>query len=406
MVAINEVFYSSGNVLKEEGWSIDRSCFNTITLATIGLIGGLLLLKTGQFFYSSYRSKPQVTAPSLEETYQNLIFQKFDCKRTVFGDFLSPNESFPEVLKDHLDLISIPGYIVSVGTERSFFDLVLCNPKKCLGLIIRDCNPKVKAYVDFNMMLLRIAQDSKEYAILSEDLLEGEEKSADLRRRTDLIQQKIALSDIPKRAKEYYLENLIDFAEIYFERPKSWRGSDQFAKVQYHKDNKQFATLQTFAKEGKIIATIGDVNDLHFLDGKRIAIVDISNIPDYLLIDLKGDENLHPRVIWTKLDSSLTTYHSYVHMRGPSQKEKIDPILKLWIESKRMNKDLLANQLNFHLDFASSLNIGSFSPYNCRCADYSEYTLSRIREFEEKIPQLAQRARCYRKWEKLLLPEN
>jgi hypothetical protein len=90
-----------------------------------------------------------------------------------FYDFLEPNEGNPQKLIPHLQEISKKGVVVSTGTERSFFFLLflvklLANKNLCEGLIIKDINPKVKAYVDFNVLLLRITKTVEEYRELSE----------------------------------------------------------------------------------------------------------------------------------------------------------------------------------------------------------------------------------------------
>ncbi|MBS0627329.1 MAG: hypothetical protein JSS09_03870, partial [Verrucomicrobia bacterium] len=96
---------------------------------------------------------------------------ELDITKTVdFRDFRRPNE-FGITAYRHVFKMDEPGLLVSTGTERSFYGLiqaVLASPPNyCQGLIIRDINPKVKAYVDFNVLLLRLATNVTEYKELS-----------------------------------------------------------------------------------------------------------------------------------------------------------------------------------------------------------------------------------------------
>src|SRR5579872_1647372 len=79
----------------------------------------------------------------------------------IYGDLLSrdyrePNECGPNHIKPHLALME-KGWIVSVGSERSFFDILLSPEEQCEGLIILDIDPRIKAYCDFLILLLRMS---------------------------------------------------------------------------------------------------------------------------------------------------------------------------------------------------------------------------------------------------------
>jgi hypothetical protein len=117
-----------------------------------------------------------------------------------------------------------PGIIVSVGTERSFFDLALSDPTICEGLVVRDIDPHVKGYVDFNVLLLRIAENREDYVQLSTPpphcshyyfgIKEANNKIIlEKIKKIRLITEK---ADIPPVIKEYYLRYLDDFGLIYF----------------------------------------------------------------------------------------------------------------------------------------------------------------------------------------------
>ena len=280
-----------------------------------------------------------ISSASLESLFVNRILEIIDVHATIdFDDFLIPNEFSPFSIKEHLDLIEEPGLYVTTGTERAFFGLSLFNPEKCRGMVVIDINPRVIAYVNFNIMLLRISKDRFEYQALSEFILPYSDRpEEEMESRLLVIKEKLLSdNDIPEPIKTYYLSNLEDFGSIYFLRIyEDWRSekNDQwFQGVQYYNDDRLFQVLQYFAKEGKIITILGDINNLHFLDGQKIAVVDISNIDDYALIDLRGDENFHPRVISTCMFSAQhrTEYYSFIYQPlSLSQRSEMYKILDL-----------------------------------------------------------------------------
>ena len=225
-----------------------------------------------------------------------------------FPDYLEPNEGSPEDVKSHLALME-KGIIVSTGTERSFFDLLFSDEKRCEGLVIRDINPKVKAYVDFNTLLLRISETRDEYLELSSET-KGEESFSS---RIEVITDKIKKNSLPDKVKCYYQKHLKDFGFIYLKEPKSWRNSKYYRACKYHLKAAEFSKLQAYAKAGNIISTIGDINDLRFLHSRQVAIVDTSNIADYVMLDFLGGENFKPRVITTIVGCEKTDYYSYAH---------------------------------------------------------------------------------------------
>jgi hypothetical protein len=54
-----------------------------------------------------------------------------------------------------------------------------------------------------------------------------------------------------------------------------------FKECNYATNEKQFSKIKRYADAGNIISTIGNICSLSFLDGKSIAVVDMSNIRDY-----------------------------------------------------------------------------------------------------------------------------
>lgn len=250
----------------------------------------------------------------LEYSLSNYIF---DTERPIseddgfkdddFKDFFEPNERRPQDIKEHINKCE-KGIIVSTGTERSFFDLIFSD--KCEGLVVRDINPKVKAYVDFNTLLLRISKTKEEYSKFSwSDITTSK---SEVEEKVREIEIRIEESDVPNRMKDYYLNNINNFAEIYFKAGKIWRKSQDFSACKYHEIDEQFEKLQKYAKDGNIVSTIGTINELKFLSQLKVSVVDTSNIVEYIFLDLQIAENCFPRVIYhTFLEGSK--YLSYVH---------------------------------------------------------------------------------------------
>jgi hypothetical protein len=196
--------------------------------------------------------------------------------------FLTPNEIFPENVASHLK--SMPqGVILSVGTERCFFDLLFADPAKCEGMVVRDVNSRVKAYVDFNVLLLRIAASRQEYCSLAKKP-ENEEA---FKVRLAAIRAMIGASDdIPSFLKAYYQKYLEDFASVYYRTEKDWAYESEgfYSKVNYYKNDALFAKLQLYAKAGRIVSTIGDINDLSPFCTQKIGAIDASNVGEYCFL--------------------------------------------------------------------------------------------------------------------------
>jgi hypothetical protein len=252
---------------------------------------------------------------SLEEQFESAITQPVDVRTDCgFKDYLDPNEGSPEGIKPHLELAE-RGDLVSTGTERCFFNLCFLDEGKCTGLIVRDINPRVKAYVDFNTLLLRLAETREEYVELS---TLRKPSPGNLHVHLERIKALTEGSELPGRIKEYYLKHLEDFGHVYYQMSsKFWRSVDSnyFTKCRYDENDFLFLKVQKYAKSGNIISTIGDMNDLNFLKTRNISVIDTSNIHGYCTIDFQGLGNSHPRIIWTQPDARKTSYCSYVHER-------------------------------------------------------------------------------------------
>lgn len=254
---------------------------------------------------------PYLYKTKLEDEFESFAFPEKvniheDCD---FPDFFEPNEYFPERVKPHLSL-SETGILVSTGTERSFFDLIFSDETKCEGLVVVDVNPRIKAYVDFNVLLLRIAKTRQKYLKLS--TIPQDEA---FQKRIKKISSKILKSDLPLKVKEYFFKNLKPFASIYLTSDHFWRGpkAEYFKECRYDRIDEQFYKLQRYARSGNIIAKVGDINNLTFLKNRTVSVVDTSNILNYHMLNLCGEGDFRPRVIWTQITMENNTYRSYEH---------------------------------------------------------------------------------------------
>lgn len=316
---------------------------------------------------------------SLEEGLSSEVFELVDVNAKInFFDCLTPNETSPSGIKSHLDLILDEGYYVITGTERLFFVAALSNPDKCKGFIGRDFNPRVKAYNDFNVMLLRISQNLKEYNTLSEDIKQ-ESFNEEFPKRIELIKKHLLASeDMPKEAVEYYLKNLQAYGKLYFSVSKGWKNLTGFEGAKYYADELLFRKVQNYAKCGQIVSTVGNINDLIFLNKYNITLVDVSNIPDYILLNLNGGQNFHPRVVWTRNSTEDFSYFSYIHTSiDLTTSLKIDEMLQKFIPITKPFDNKFAFTLSQILDRACPKQNEVF---DARPISYSEETFHLLHE--------------------------
>lgn len=328
---------------------------------------------------------------TLEETFYDLVDVPFDGQKNHFDSYLFPNEKSPCEVTRHLDLVEKAGIYVSTGTERSFFDLALSRPDKCLGLVVRDVNPNVKAYVDFNVMLLRISNDINEYVFLSSDPRHEWDISQDeelLKVRLEIIKLKIKESSIAEPVKSYYLKNLESYAKVYFFVSKSWKAEESFNGAKYFQDEEMFKRLKNYASSGRIIATVGDINDLAFLNmwHEPVVLVDISNIYDYTFIDWDGLHDFHPRVLWTNLNHIKVFYRSFTYQPlDPSKKEELKTLITLACErirAKIQNDEITPYTLRCNLRHKIKKEGAWQSPFNkMPSVFYSQRTLDKLKGF-------------------------
>lgn len=282
---------------------------------------------------------------SLEKKFFSLLSQPFDLNAKCNFNYLVPNEGHPENIQEHLTL-SEPGLIVSVGSERSFFNLCFADPSLHTGIVIVDVNPRNSAYIHFNTLLLRISKNKEEYTQLSSiravrtDLSKEEafvQKNA-IKTKIEIIREKINQDkELPDEMRNYYLNNLENFAPVYFRVADNWKEhtnggrhtkGDVFEKCRYYLDDTQFDKLQCYAKTGKIFPVVGNINDLNFLNSETIAVVDTSNIKHYIFLDI--ETNSTPRVIVTDQCPDITTYYSYIHKPlTPDEKNEFTRLIEI-----------------------------------------------------------------------------
>lgn len=337
----------------------------------------------------------------LEKEFEAYITQDVNIYEDCgFKDYLEPNEGFPEDVQPHLELAEM-GTMVAAGTQRCFFNLCFIDEKKCDGLVGRDINPKVKAFGDFNTLLLRISKTVEEYRELSKQT----QDENDFHERIAVIRDKMLSNDLPDAMRNFYGKHLYNFGTIFLNLPQDFKKSiprlswtkletfdNVYKKCQYHEDNSQFLKLKKYAESGNLIFTIGSINDLNFLKNRTISIVDVSNIPDYHMLNFKAEGNFRPRIIWTLLNPPKTIYKSYVHKAVTPQEEselgelfyKIERCLapgkgswleQLQIPHKKCTAEWMQNHIFNDEPDAFNANTGPI---------YSTETLILLREYIQK----------------------
>ncbi len=269
---------------------------------------------------------------SLEDRYSKLCFpEKVDLTQSNgFPDFLEPNELEVAKISDHLKF-GKRGYLVCAGgPERPFLNLMFSPQRLCAGVIVCDTNPKVYAYGNFNLLVIRLSEAQEEYEALSRTTKTDEE----FVQRIQIISDKVEKSHLPENLKKFWDPTRInDFGAIYLKAEKLWRDSKYFFhECKYHKNVIQFNKLKGYADAGNIIfIPNSDINNLTFLKGKTISIIDVSNIPHYRFLNFQGIGKFCPRVIWTDITiNKQFCYQSYVYQPfTPRQHERFDTSLNV-----------------------------------------------------------------------------
>ena len=327
-------------------------------------------------------------SPPLENLLQQTITVLQALAANEFDQHLSPNEPNPKDIQALLANMA-PGYIVSTGTERSFADLILSDEKLCKGLIILDINPKVKAYMDFAILLLRLSKSRNEFLSLCQKPVNPFEYHNRLAKIRSLIEE----SDLSLDMNNYYNSNLQAMAETYFSVERWWDsryGTDPhfFAGVRYNEDDQLFAKLQRYAKGGNIITITGSINELGILHDLPISVIDTSNIYEYSLVGPKGCGSSHPKIIWTEgvfTPDTPVRYHSYTHEPlTPDDEREFDELLRRILPQKTASSSYVFT-LKLLLDESWRDSVKLNESECMPCASYSKITLKMLREYCERF---------------------
>lgn len=247
----------------------------------------------------------------LEEAFQEIAFpESLAIEDTPFEDYLIPNENWEgamDLLQPHLDPKDYPKHLlIATGTERALMDLLLSGERA--GLVVMDINPRVKAYLDMNTLLMQIASSREDFLDLIKIPATVADRpnprceaahvdSDDVFDKLDQIEERISKSDLPDPLKEYYLSHLDDLALFYSYKPDFLAYPGGY--IPYHEEDAAFTKLQTYAKAGKIIAIVADINaPPPSLLKWPVKELDISNIGTYCLV---RQSIACERIIWTKV---------------------------------------------------------------------------------------------------------
>jgi hypothetical protein len=304
-------------------------------------------------------------------------------------NYLEPNETHPIDAKEHLQW-DASGILVSTGTVRSLFDLTMVDPEKCTGLVIRDINPQVKAYIDFEILLIRLASSHEEYQELAMplDYTDVEDKNASYLLRLNRVNMLLAQSNLSPELKGYYHTYLEQMATLYFTHQcvlgedTYWKESASFKEVNYYQDAELFSKLQTYAKEGKILTTVGSIEDLEFLGEERIGLIDISNIADYALLDFK--RAIPEKILFTHCLGIDTEYHSYRYESLTEQEaQELHSILAILssIHRDHTENTIIESLLDILSPFNQAGKIAKFSHH--RQLYYCKELLKNLRKFKQ-----------------------
>lgn len=262
-----------------------------------------------------------------------------------FREYLYPNELRPGLLKNIFDSVS-EGVLLSTGTERTFIGAALY--EKCEGLIGVDINPRVKAYNDFNMLLISLAESREDYLKLrATDEIIALIKTNNARRTrstfdpTDSfnkIRSRLDQSELADEIKGYFRENLNDYGRVFYEAQQldkmltlldsdlskdaccdftcfSLTPPQFFANANYLYDDKLFQNIKNLVVEGNVMFVTGDINELDDFSQVPIKCIDSSNISDYVKLDFARMQFLVDNGathIWTKYQGVGCQYHSQV----------------------------------------------------------------------------------------------
>lgn len=288
----------------------------------------------------------QASANSLLERFAHIALKKASTEPFKnFREYLFPNELRPGLLRN-LFASQPRGVLVSTGADRAFIAASLY--ENCEGLIGVDINPRVKAYNDFNMLLIGLAQSREDYLTLraTESLIEHT-KENDTRHTpivfnttviVDTIRRKLEESGLHEEVKSYFRDSLDEYAEVFYEAQQlkkmltlldpdlskkacrdftcySLRPAKFFADANYLYDDELFRRLKKLVSEGKVMFVVGDINKLDEFSELPITCIDSSNIGDYVSLDFARMQFLVDRRalhIWAENQGVVCRYHSKI----------------------------------------------------------------------------------------------
>lgn len=261
-------------------------------------------------------------------------------RRNSFPYFLTPNEVCFEQLFTQLKKIHIKenGVVITTGTERCFFLTGILGFLGFQGfVVIRDINLKVFWYNNAIILLLRLARDHKHLMYLA-NLIDQPDQDAFNQRVAEICALLAENKEIPEEMRNYYKTHLSNMLSLYLlKNPNefNWRTCENFNVVNYHLPENEhlFHHLQTLAKAGHFLPTIGSINDFELVSRhfnlSDIFVVDGSNIPDYGGLDLPIEVPvLHTKVEWSK---KRTTYFlNFYKPLSPAERKEFDELNKIF----------------------------------------------------------------------------
>jgi len=242
-------------------------------------ISSLRVSDSDSFPFSASAAMAYGPKEAVEQIFSEIVFKDYWGKSgafdsSAFCSYLNPNEN-PEGYRSILNEITPlcqdrPGLIMSVGTERILFLLLLVDERYFTGVLGRDRDPAAKAYLDFVFLLIRLSSSMEEFVQLAlpptSDLLP---------RRIAEIRDKISVSSISLLARDYYLEHLELFSSIYYDTNKNWVDWPEMDCVNYWRNRTLFDKLKRYVDAGAAASTVGDLRDP--LPAHYISLIDESN---------------------------------------------------------------------------------------------------------------------------------
>lgn len=213
--------------------------------------------------------------------------------------FIVPNEPMRYDIVPVLD--NAPeGYYVAVGTERGLLAASAC--KKCTGVVLIDYNELTVVYNIFNILLIRVAEDIKEYyqvrRLIGANLF-SEDNFIKLMELSGEAVSKEIVYFIKERWYSWVYQlsqvNNSQFGQPFYNQKHPYQRA--FYPFNYLYFEEPFERLQNWAKENKLLALHYDVTKLNDAKGlkaimmkhnSKISVFDISNLqfsvvrnPDY-----------------------------------------------------------------------------------------------------------------------------